>query len=116
MKSNHELEKSVTYLLEIGGSPSGAASLLIRTAAEHPPELFMHLVPDDVRQAMREQCDKPPATIADLHYFESSNYRAEFFRGLTDEEVTRKIEEDRNARKQRLLDGMVAVDSYFKKH
>lgn len=114
MTSNQELEKSVAYFLEIGGSPSGVASLLIRTAAEHPPELFMHLVPDDVRQAMMEQCEDPPATIADLHYFESSNYRAEFFRGLTDEQITRKIEEDKNARMQSLPNGMVAVNGYFK--
>lgn len=73
----------------------------------------MHFVPEEIRTVMREQAASPPASIADFDWFEGANYRAEFFRGLTESEVARKISDEKNARKQRWLDGVRAVHRYF---
>ncbi len=113
MSSDPTLEKHVRDLIDYGGGPSGAASFLFHEAAKTSPERFMHLVPEDIRLVMREESANPPSSIEDFDWIESSNYRAEFFHGLTDEEIARKIADDKNARKQRWLDGVRAVHRYF---
>jgi len=116
MTSDAALEKHVRGLIDIGGGPSGAASFLFHEAANTPPERFMHFVPEEIRRVMREQSASPPASIADFDWVEGANYRPEFFRGLTDAEVARKIADEKNARKQRWLDGVRAVHKYFSDH
>lgn len=76
----------------------------------------MQFVPEDVTREMREQSASPPASIAAFDWMEGANYRPESFRGLTDAEVARKIADEKNARKQRWLDGVRAVHQYFADH
>jgi hypothetical protein len=116
MTADHALEKHVRDLIDIGGGPSGAASFLFHEAAKTSPEQFMHWVPEDIQSVMREQSAQPPASIADFDWFEGANYRPEFLRGLTDDEIARKIADDKNVRKQRWLDGVRAVHRYFADH
>lgn len=100
-------------MIDYGGGPRGAADFLITEAARLPPDRFMHLVPEEVQHVLRTVSAKPPAGIADFDWFESSNYRSEFFSGLTDEEIAQKIKSDKDARKQRWLDGVRAMHAYF---
>ncbi len=116
MISDPALERHVRDLIDIGGGPSGAASFLFHEAAKIPPERFMHLVPEEIQRLMREQSARPHASIADFDWIEGANYRPEYFRGLTDAEIARKIADDKNMRKQRWLDGVWAVHRYFGSH
>ena len=91
MVSDPALEQHVRELIDIGGGPSGAASFLFHEAAKTPPERFMHLVPEEIQSVMREQSARPHTSIADFDWIEGSNYRPEFFRGLSEAEIARKI-------------------------
>lgn len=116
MTADLALEKHVRDLIDYGGGPLGAASFLFHEAAKTPPEQFMHLVPKDIQLVMRAKSANPPSSIADFDWIESSNNCAEFFRGLTDEEIALKVADDKNVRKQRWLDGVRAVHKYFADH
>jgi HEAT repeat protein len=73
----------------------------------------MRFVPNEVQQVLRAVSAKPPASIADFDWIESFNCRAEFFRGLTDDQIVQKIKADKDSRKQRWLEGVRAVHRYF---
>lgn len=116
MTTDQELEERIRQLIDYGGGPRGAADFLITEAAQLPPARFMHLVPHEVQLEMRAVSENLPASIDDFDWIESSNFSAEFFRGLTDDEITQKIKADKDARKQTWLDGAQAVNSYFQSH
>lgn len=113
MATDQEVEERVRQLIDYGGGPRGSADFLITEATQLPPSRFMRFVPDEVQQVLRAVSANPPASIADFDWIESSNYRAEFFRGLNDDQIDQKIKADEDARKQRWLEGLRAVHRYF---
>lgn len=96
-----------------GTSLTAIASSLTEVARFVKPEVFMPLVPPSVQRILREITLEPPLTVDEIFYFESSNYRASFFEGLTEEQISKKIDEERQARKQERFDAIWSVHHYF---
>jgi hypothetical protein len=82
-------------------------------AADHDPGKFMHLVPAELQLQLKETSRIVPASIDQLGFWESSVYKASAFEGLSEAEIDAKIEQERRARKERLLRGLAALNRFF---
>jgi hypothetical protein len=81
------------------------------------PSAYMHLLPPDMKAALSELelIRNPPPSVDDFLHIESSNYRAEFFEGLTVDQIEKKIRESQRERKQRSYDRLWALHEFFKR-
>jgi hypothetical protein len=73
----------------------------------------MPLVPPSVQRVLQEITLSPPPTADQIFLIESSNYRASFFEGLTEEQIEEKIQRERKARAKEKFDAIWSVHRYF---
>ena len=81
------------------------------------PSEYMHLLPAEMKAALSNYdfVRKPPASLEDFWYIESSLYSAKYFEGLTEVEAEEKIREEKRQHKQKKYDRFWALHEYFKR-
>lgn len=90
-----------------------ARDILSVVATSHPPADFIDILPMDVRVALYVCTLHPPTSQDDFHVVESANYTQAFYVGLTESQVTKKLERIRRQRSRSLFDAYQAVHAYF---
>lgn len=94
---------------------SGSAHLAFTFLPELDAVSYIELLPPSMRceLAELELVRDPPNSIDDFFVLQSSNVRAEFIAGLTEEQVLRKLRDEERKMKERDLRKFKALHTYF---
>lgn len=112
---NSKLKEDIDFWLNLDVSEDEVAKNLIWLIDDNDVDEFMSYIPCNIKEVMKELVNNPPMDRDSFQVIESSNYRASFFEGLTEEETIEKMKEVRRQRSGRRFDSIWKIHKFFNK-